>query len=233
VQTPESIKMSPVEEAYELLEAVNLKDDDKILEESGDIMLQAVFYAVMKEQEKAFNFTDMVTSECDKMITRHTHIFGADKADSEESALSVWEKNKMKEKHQDTYSAAVNDVPATFPALLKAQKTIRRMAKGGWSCGDLNGIKNRLKAEADELAAFGDKKYISEKAGELLMDAVRLGAAAGVNCEEALLDAVERAKKLFSAFEKFALKDGKDVADLTAEEWNYYYSKAKNAVKEN
>ncbi|MBQ5927363.1 MAG: hypothetical protein IIX01_05525, partial [Clostridia bacterium] len=98
VQTPESIKMNAVEEAYELLDAIDLDDDDKVLEEVGDLLMQVVFHAVMKEERGAFNMGDVVSSVCEKLITRHTHVFGGDSASDEQSALSVWDKNKMKEK---------------------------------------------------------------------------------------------------------------------------------------
>ena len=103
--------MSVVEEAYELVDAIDCNDDDKILEEAGDILLQTVFHAVMKEETGAFNLTDVLSGICHKLITRHTHVFGDDKAKDGESALSVWEKNKMTEKHQVTYADSVNDVP--------------------------------------------------------------------------------------------------------------------------
>ena len=103
VQTNDSIKMSAVEEAYELVDAIDQEDDEKIAEETGDILLQAVFHAVIKEETGAFDLTDVFTGICTKLITRHTHVFGEDKASDGESALSVWEKNKMTEKHQETF----------------------------------------------------------------------------------------------------------------------------------
>ncbi len=131
VQTPDSIKMSVVEEAYELVDAIDQKDDDKVLEESGDILLQAVFHAVMSEETGAFNLTDVLTGICQKLIFRHSHVFGEDKATDGASALSVWEKNKMTEKHQETCADSVNDVPKCFPAAMRAQKVGKRAAKAG------------------------------------------------------------------------------------------------------
>lgn len=234
VQTPESIKMSPVEEAYELLDAVNKKDDEKILEETGDILLQSVFYSVMKEEEDSFDLSDVITAECEKMITRHTHIFGGDKAADESEALSVWDKNKMAEKHQTTYSESVNDVPYIFPALMRAQKVSKRMAKGGWDFTDSDSAENKVREELKEAAEAvktADKQKISDEVGDLLMSVVAFARVAGVDAEQSLLDSVEKVRKRFNAFEELALADGKDVSALTDEEWRYYYERAKNQCR--
>ena len=108
VQTNDSIKMSAVEEAYELVDAIDQEDDEKILEEAGDLLMQAVFHAVLKEETGAFDFNDVVSGICAKLITRHTHVFGEDKASDGESALSVWEKNKMTEEIWLAYVQYVN-----------------------------------------------------------------------------------------------------------------------------
>lgn len=233
VQTPESMKMSPVEEAYELLEAVNLKDDDKILEETGDLLFLTAFYAVMKEEDGAFNASDLLSSECEKMISRHTHIFGKDEANSEEAVLSLWEKNKMKEKHQTTFSAAVNDVPTTFPALLRAAKVDKRMQKGGWKEGQEE-IVNKIHEELSEVLSAiqkNDPSETKEEVGDFLLAAVRLAVFAGVNAEEALLDAVGKVKKRFEQYETLVLADGKEMNELTKEEKNEYYLRAKELCK--
>lgn len=232
VQTPESIRMNVVEEAYELVDAIDSGEDDKVSEEAGDILLQAVFHAVMREERGSFNLTDVITGVCDKLITRHTHIFGKDKATDEGGALSVWEKNKMKEKHQDTFAAAVNDVPKVFPALLQAQKVAKRTEKGGWGAS-FESVRSELVEKLSELKAFYDKQdrqAVFETLGNALMCMAWLGRAVGTDCEEALLYAVKRAKNRYAEYEKAVLADGKDVNALTAEEWEKYYAQAKRSV---
>ena len=232
VQTPESIKMNAVEEAYELADAIESGDDDKVLEETGDILLQAVFHAVMKEESGSFDLADVTTGVCEKLITRHTHIFGKDKADGEAGALSVWEKNKMKEKHQETFSDAVNDVPKVFPALMQAQKVAKRVEKGGWGYADYESAEQKLFEEISELKAArdaGDKKEIASELGDVLMSAVNLGREVGADCEEALLDTVKKIKRRFTAYESAVLADGKDVNALSDEEKEAYYRAMKAA----
>ena len=201
-------------------------------EEAGDILLQAVFHAVMREERGSFNLTDVITGVCDKLITRHTHIFGKDKATDEGGALSVWEKNKMKEKHQDTFAAAVNDVPKVFPALLQAQKVAKRTEKGGWGAS-FESVEAELVKTLSELKSFyagQDKEAVFETLGNALMCMAWLGRTVGTDCEEALLYAVKRAKNRYAEYEKAVLADGKDVNALTAEEWEKYYAQAKRSV---
>ncbi len=230
VQTNESIKMSVVEEAYELVDAVDQADDDKILEEAGDIILQSVFHAVMKEETGAFNLTDVVSGVCHKLISRHTHVFGEDKAKDEGSALSVWEKNKMTEKGQETFADAVNDVPKCFPAALRAQKVGKRASKAGL---DFASVEDAAQHLQKELAEFfedyraGDMEETEKELGDVLFAAVNIGRKAGCDCEKALKESVEQFATRFTMVESLILADGKSVTKLSAEEWDDYYRQAK------
>ena len=233
VQTSDSIKMSAVEEAYELVDAIDQEDDEKILEETGDIMLQAVFHAVLKEETGAFNLTDVFTGICTKLITRHTHVFGEDKASDGESALSVWEKNKMTEKHQVTYADSVNDVPKCFPAAMRAQKVGKRAAKAGMDFASVEAAAERLQ---EELAEFfeaykaGDKVQAEKELGDLLFAAVNVGRKSGADCEKALKESTDRFAARFTKAEALALADGKAVTELSEEEWDEYYIRAKKSL---
>ncbi len=230
VQTNESIKMSAIEEAYELVDAIDQEDDEKILEESGDLVLQTVFHAVMKEEQGAFNLTDVLSGVCHKLITRHTHVFGEDKADGENSALSVWEKNKMTEKHQVTFADSVNDVPKCFPSVLRAQKVGKRASKAGMDFDSAESAAERLQEELGEFfeaKASGDLAETEKELGDLLFAAVNIGRKAGVDCEKALKESVERFAARFTKAEALALADGKAVTSLTPDEWDAYYLRAK------
>ena len=234
VQTNDSIKMSAVEEAYELVDAIDLDDDEKILEEAGDLALQVVFHAVMREEMGAFNLTDVTTAICQKLISRHTHVFGEDKATDGESALSVWEKNKMTEKHQVTFADSVNDVPKCFPAAMRAQKVGKRAAKGGMDFATAEDAATRLKAEIEEFfEAYkaGNEVEAEKEIGDVLFAAVNVGRKAGCDCEKALKEATDRFAARFTKAEALALADGKVVTELSEAEWDEYYIKAKKALK--
>lgn len=230
MQTPESIKMNAVEEAYELVDAIDAGDDDKILEETGDLLLQAVFQAVMAEERGAFDTTDATTGICEKLITRHTHIFGQDKATDEGSALSVWERNKMKEKHQETYADAVNDVPRCFPAAMRAQKVGKRAAKSGFDFSSAEEASEKVKEELAELfaaRAAGDVGETEKELGDLLFAVINVGRLAGCDCEKALKESTDRFARRFTRTEALARADGRDVKTLSVEEWDVYYRRAK------
>lgn len=233
VQTSESIKMSAVEEAYELVDAIDQADDEKVLEETGDLLLQVIFHTVLKEETGAFNLTDVLTGICQKLITRHTHVFGEDKAKDENGALSVWEKNKMTEKHQVTFADAVNDVPKCFPAAMRAQKIGKRAGKAGLDFADVESAAKRLQEELQEFfEAYraGDKEETEKELGDLLFAAVNVGRKAGCDCEKALKESAERFAARFTKAEALALADGKEVTKLTEEEWDSYYLRAKKGV---
>lgn len=234
VQTNDSIKMSVVEEAYELVDAIDADDDDKILEETGDILLQAVFHAVLKEETGAFDLTDVLTGICQKLITRHTHVFGEDKAKDEGSALSVWEKNKMTEKHQTTFAESVNDVPKCFPAAMRAQKVGKRASKAGMDFASVEAAAERLKEELNEFLsarADGNAVETEKELGDVLFAAVNVGRKAGCDCEKALKESVERFAARFTKAEALALADGKTVTELSEAEWDGYYIQAKESLK--
>ena len=231
VQTHESIRINAIEEAYELVDAIDLHDPDKMCEEAGDVLMQSLFHTLIEEEQGNFTVTDMLSGVCEKLITRHTHVFGADKAKSAEGALSVWDKNKMAEKHQTTYSDAVNDVPACFPALLRAQKIAKRVEKGGWDAATFENFERKFKEEYGELkeaVRSGDKKATQEELGDVLFCAVELGRAVGEDCEMALLDTVKKMQKRYTCYENLVRADGKDPTLLGQEEKEMYYRRAKN-----
>ena len=228
VQTHESIRINLIEEAYELVDAIDRKDPERMREEAGDVLMQAVFHTLMEEEAGNFNMTDVISEVTEKLITRHTHVFGQDKAAGADGALSVWEKNKMTEKHQKTFSDSVNDVPEGFPALLRAEKVVKRTGKGGWK-DSYEAAEEALFAAEKRLAA-AEGGNTDEALGELLLAAVRLGKLKGGDAEQALLDKVKAVQREYTAFEALVLADGKDVNALTPEERKEYERRAHESL---
>lgn len=231
VQTSESIKMSAIEEAYELVDAIDQKDDEKILEETGDLLLQVVFHSALKEETGAFDLRDVSTGICQKLISRHTHVFGTDGASDETSALSVWEKNKMTEKGQTTYADAVNDVPKGFPAVMRAQKVGKRAGKAGMDFADAREAEARLQEELQEFFSATTQEEREKEIGDVLFATVNVGRKAGCDCEKALKESVERFALRFTRAENLALADGKTAKELSAREWDEYYQRAKEEIQ--
>lgn len=130
-QTHDSIRVNAVEEAYELCEAIDNRDTENIEEEVGDLLLQAVFHADIAERTGEFTRLDAVDALVRKLVTRHTHIFGDNKAASPEEALKHWEAAKAVEKHAASPDEQLARIPQSFPALLRAQKTVKKLVKAG------------------------------------------------------------------------------------------------------
>ena len=135
-QTHESIRINMIEEAYEAVDAIDTGDTDNLIEELGDVLLQVVFHCDMSNREGEFDFNDVVSGVCEKLVSRHTHIFGDVIASDAEGALSAWDKAKEKEKHVSTYSEQIDRLPSSFPATLFTQKMIKKAKKYGASISE-------------------------------------------------------------------------------------------------
>ena len=138
----------------------------------------------------------------------------------------------MTEKHQATYSDAVNDVPKCFPALLRAQKIAKRVRKGGWDFPRAD-EENEAIERFENARARGDKTAAASAFGEMLMNLAFTAYSAGIDAEQALLDAVKRVASIYNEWEKSVIADGKDVDMLTRDEREYYYRKAKTDAGKN
>ena len=232
VQTHESICKNMIEEAYELVDAVHSGDDDKILEETGDVLMQGAFHSLLAEERGVFDSYDVFSGVCEKLIFRHSHIFGKDEAKTEDGALSVWEKNKAEEKGQKTAADTVRDVPKVFPAVMRAQKVGKRAAKFGYDFESAAQAGEKVKEELCELLEAlggGDAARISEETGDLLFSAVNVGRLAGADCEESLQASTEKFVQRFCRTEELILQDGKRMQDLpSAELWEYYERAKRN-----
>lgn len=172
VQTPESILKNLIEECYELVDAIKSGDEEKITEEIGDVLLQCAFHTVFGEEKMLFSSNDVLSGICLKLISRHTHVFGQDKANSGEEALNVWEKNKTIEKNITSVTKDVKAVPKIYPALIRGQKVYKRYLKG-------------FNEKADKEKILGDIKNC-EDVGKLLFAVCSLAHLNGVDAEEEL-----------------------------------------------
>lgn len=177
-QTHKSIRINMIEEAYEAADAIDSGDVDNLREEIGDVLLQAVFHCDIAERTGEFTFSDAVNELVTKLVTRHTHIFGENKATDADSALSFWEKAKAKEKSYDTLSEQLDRLPESFPALLRAQKAYKKSVKAG-----LKLTREGIAAKLGDILTAGVNE---DNAGEFLLYADFLSTAAGADGEAEL-----------------------------------------------
>ncbi len=214
VQTEKSIVKNLIEETYELVEAINLEDDDKMREETGDLLLQVAFYMLFAEERGAYTKEDVISELCRKLIDRHTHIFGSDHATSSENALEIWNKNKQVEKKYGSVYNYVNDVPKTLPSLMRASKVIKRSVKSGLSVyDDANAL---LKTLYEKLDASKTAENID--VGQILFGFVYYFALKGETCEEHLINATNEFVSRIEKVENALKQQGKTIKDATDSE---------------
>lgn len=229
-QTHESIKKSLIEECYEAIDALDKGDDRAFANELGDVLLQVVFHAAIAKERNAFCFDDILYELCTKLITRHTHVFGADNATTADEALSAWEKNKKKEKQHESYTALLEDVPHGFPALLRAQKVQKKAASVGFDWENTDGVWDKLEEEIEELKNAATDEEREEEFGDLLFTVVNLGRHMGFDCETAMGSATAKFIDRFSAMEKAANAENKPLDTLSLAEMDAFWVKNKQKV---
>ena len=188
VQTHQSIRKNFLEETCEALEAIDADDAAMLREELGDVLMQVAFHTVMEEERGRFDFEQVCREVCEKLVFRHPNIFTSSAA--ENAGINGWDALKNKEKGRRTLADELDTVPATLPALMRAQKLQKRAAGRGHGVTTAEGAAAALKqAEQDWDAAPAPN---AEQAGELLFAAVNAIRLAGLDAEEALTFASKR-----------------------------------------
>ena len=230
-QTHDSIKMNLIEEAYEAVEALDKDTKDAFADELGDLLLQVVFHSQIGAEAGTFSIEDVLYHVCHKMISRHTHIFGTDKAETPEAVLSTWEKNKQKEKGQKTYTESMQGVCTYLPALIRAQKIQSKAAKVGFDWENVTGALDKLREEVEELTeavAKGTQEEICEELGDVLFSAVNVARFLNCSAEEALGQTIHKFVERFSYVEESATKMGRKLEDMSLAEMDALWDEAKS-----
>lgn len=230
VQTHESIKMNLVEEAYEAIEALDDGTKDQFADELGDLLLQVVFHAQIGKEEGTFTLDDVLRHVCDKMISRHTHIFGTDTANTPEEVLDTWEKNKQKEKGQKSYTESMAGICRYLPALIRAQKVQSKASKVGFDWDSADGALDKLKEEVGELTEAAQAQNaddVCEELGDVLFAAVNVARFFNCSAEESLGKTIRKFINRFSYVEASAQKAGKQLENMTLQEMDALWEKAK------
>ena len=236
-QTHESLRKNLLEEAHEVVEAIDSQDMGHLKEELGDVLLQVVFHAKLAEQEGHFNLNDVVDAITEKMIRRHPHIFADVKADDAETVLTNWEEIKKKEKGgkgEAESKSIMSKLPPTLPALMKAEKVQQKAHRVGFDWDDAEGPKAKIIEELDEIdAAMRGDGDVEEEIGDLLFSAVNLARFAKVDPEQALNRSVQKFVDRFRAMEAKIMLDKKDFSQYTLEELDEIWDICKAEMKKN
>lgn len=230
VQTHESLKKSMIEEAYEAIDALDNKDDTMFANELGDVLLQVIFHSELASERGAFDFDVVLKEVCDKLITRHTHVFGKERAGNEEEALTTWEQNKKKEKGQKTYSEMILDIPKGLPALMSAEKVQKKAKSCGFDWDNISDVTKKLHEEADELSEAIEKKSqkeISEEYGDVLFTMVNIGRFLELTPEVELMAATRKFTERFCKMERLAAEQNCRLDELDIDQMNEFWEKTK------
>ncbi len=229
-QTHESLKRYFIEEAYEVIESIDKQDEDKLLEELGDVLLQVVFHSQIARERGAFDIFDVITRICQKMIQRHTHIFGDAVAENAQQVVANWEDLKKHEKGFVTHAQVLRDIPRVLPALIRSYKVQEKAALVGFDWESVEGAMQKLEEELIELKEVykgGDEQKIREEIGDLLFAAVNVARFLKVDPELALNDTIE---KFITRFEYIEKNAGRPLQDMTLEEMDDLWNQAKKRL---
>lgn len=216
-----TLKPYLLEEAYEVLEAIDEGAGPKLAEELGDLLLQIVFHAQVAAEDGSFTIDDVTGSICRKLRHRHPHVFADVQVRDSAEVVDNWEQIKRGEPLNEGRVSALDGVPAALPALHRATKIQKRAAKVGFDWDDASGPTEKVEeelAEVQEARAGGHTARIAEEIGDLLFAVVNLARLLGVDSEDALRVATGRFDARFRAMEDLAREQGIRMGEKTLEE---------------
>ncbi|MCG3146599.1 MAG: Nucleoside triphosphate pyrophosphohydrolase [Verrucomicrobiae bacterium] len=226
-QTHASIRHNLVEETYEALDALDTGDMVEFRDELGDLLLQVVFHSQMASEAGTFDFDKVAKSIADKLIRRHPHVFGKAKAATSAAVLQQWEAIKKKEKNAPSIVA---EVPRGLPALMRADKVQRKVARVGFDWKNVNGVIAKIEEELREVKAAlasGRRRQLEEEVGDLLFAVVNLARFENLHAEDLLDRTVKKFVTRFQHIERAVHKSGRRLEDCTLAELDALWESAK------
>lgn len=229
-QDSTSLKPYLLEEAYEVLEAIEEGVPDKVKEELGDLLFQVIFHAQLAHEHAEFDIYDIVEGTIAKMTRRHPHVFGAAAASTPKEALQNWEEIKRQEKAADQGTSVLDGVPRQLPSLLRAQRLQDKAARVGFDWERIEQVWEKLAEELRELqaaAAGQDRAKVEAELGDVLFSVVNLARFLEINPDEALHKTTTKFTQRFQYIERQLTQQGKTPKQATLEEMDALWEEAK------
>jgi MazG family protein len=229
-QTHQSIRHSLIEEAYEVVEAIDHNDLDDLKLELGDLLLHVVLHSIIAEEESAFTIENVVSESSAKLIRRHPHVFGDTKVRSSDDVKSNWEKIKLSEGRK----SLMDGVPKKMPSLLRAHRLQEKASKVGFDWKRKEDVWQKVVEEIDELHAAERKRshdHLEEEYGDLLFALVNYARFLKINPESALSKSTRKFAKRFQRIEGEIRKRGKKLEHSTLEEMDVIWNEGKKLEK--
>lgn len=230
IQTHETLRPYLIEEAYEVLDAIERCDYGDIEEELGDLLLQIVFHAQIAEENGDFSWVDITTGICNKLIRRHPHVFSDVEVSSAENVLVNWEAIKRDEKEEVFVYDSMNRIPKQLPQLMYSDKIQKKAAKVGFDWPSIDGAFDKVREELEEIKeaiALGDQEHIVEEIGDLLFAVVNCARFLKVDPEMALKKTSQKFIRRFTYLEGKIVNSGSRLEDSTLEEMDIFWNEAK------
>jgi tetrapyrrole methylase family protein/MazG family protein len=224
-QTHTSLRENLLEECYEVLEALDEGDTEKLRSELGDLLMQIVIHSQIAAENKKFEVGDVISSINTKLIHRHPHIFGSTKVPNAEEVAHNWEVLKQEERKAGTSILA--SVPRQMPALSYSQSIQRRVAQVGFDWEDINGVIDKLAEEISEFKRANNQQEKAQEFGYLLFTLVNIARRMEIDPEAALREANQRFYRRFTYMEETCHQQGVKIGDLSFKEQNTLWEEAK------
>lgn len=229
-QTHASLKRYAVEEVYEVLEAIDLGDMDKLCDELGDLLLQVVFHARIAEEQDSFSMQDVIDGVTAKMLRRHPHVFGNGVADTADDVMVNWEQIKLSEQAGQQRVSRLDGVPMGLPALMRAFKLQAKAKKIGFDWERIEDVWEKVceeTAEFQEVYQQNNNDKMEAELGDLLFAVVNVARFSGIEPETALHRTNNKFLRRFQSMEKTALERGSKIEKLSLEQLEELWNEAK------
>jgi XTP/dITP diphosphohydrolase len=230
VQTFDSIKAATLEEAYEVVEAIDNKNYDDLKNELGDLLLHIVFHSVIAEEQNLFTITNVIESIKEKLIRRHPHVFGNVKVENNKEIESNWEKIKM----QEGRKSILEGIPKALPELHKSARMQEKVAKVGFDWENKEDVWKKVLEEIQEMhesEKSGDKDLLEKEMGDVFFALINYSRFLGINPENALRRTNTKFINRFNYIEKQLREKGKSITESNLEEMDKYWEESKKYYK--
>lgn len=233
-QSHESLMRYLVEETYEVLDAVDEKNDDHFVEELGDVLLQIIFHCQIARETGRFNLQDVARRCCEKLIRRHPHVFGSKTIADAEGVRAQWEIIKKRER-EGKEESVLDGVPRHLPALSQAEKIQKKAARVGFDWSEVDAVVSKIDeelAEVKEALKSDRKERVRAEIGDLLFSVVNLSRFQGESAEELLRQTVKKFYARFQFIECTLATQGRRIEDCKIQELDTLWEQAKKIVKD-
>lgn len=233
-QTHSTLKANLIEEAYEVIEAIDAKDSSKLQEELGDLLMQVVLHAQIAQDNDNFNINDVIKTITDKLIRRHPHVFGSLQVKDTEEILTNWEEIKRGEPGYEERESILDGIPTQLPALQKAQEIQKKASRVGFDWDEASQVLPKVEEEIDELKnsiSSANREEVEMEIGDLFFSIVNLSRLLNIDAEDVLRKSNRKFVRRFKNMEAKLKERGDKFEDYSLEELDEIWDKVKSEEK--